>query len=67
MRASNRSYWHVSRTRNRLLTDVCIVSMFAAVGGPSVRAATLAFGAGFGAGSAYYQNQAMVRYTFSIH
>ena len=30
-------------------------------GGPSGRAASIAFGAGFGAGSAYYQNQDLVR------
>ena len=31
------------------------------IGGPSARAAVLALGAGFGAGTAYQQNQALVR------
>lgn len=31
-------------------------------GGPSARAATVAFGAGFGAGGSYYQNQQLVSY-----
>lgn len=50
-----------SRIHQRLhIFFVNVLLSFAGSG--STRAALTAFGAGFGAGSAYYENQAMVRY-----